>query len=111
MSSKGLSYKDAGVDIASGDEATARIKKLVRKTYTKAVLNGIGGFGGLYDGKFAGMKNPVPIRRSITCMNPAAVKTGSAKACRIAVMNIPQIVSGSRNIVIPGARIWMIVVM
>lgn len=59
MSSKGLSYKDAGVDIASGDEATSRIKKLVRKTYTKAVLNGIGGFGGLYDGKFKGMKNPV----------------------------------------------------
>lgn len=59
MKSTGLAYKEAGVDIASGDEATARIKKLVRKTYTPAVLNGIGGFGGLFDGRFKGMKSPV----------------------------------------------------
>lgn len=59
MSSTGLSYKEAGVDIASGDEATKRIKQLVRKTYTPAVLNGIGGFGGLFDGRFKGMKSPV----------------------------------------------------
>lgn len=59
MSSTGLTYKDAGVDIASGDDAMGRIKKLVRKTYTPAVLNGIGGFGGLFDGRFKGMKNPV----------------------------------------------------
>jgi phosphoribosylformylglycinamidine cyclo-ligase len=59
VSSTGLSYKEAGVDIASGDEATARIKKLVRKTYTPAVLNGIGGFGGLFDGRFKDMKSPV----------------------------------------------------
>ena len=44
------------------------------------------------------------------CMKPAAVSTGKAKACRMAVMNMAQIVSGKRNIVIPGARIWMIVV-
>ena len=37
--------------------------------------------------------------------------TGSANACRIAVMNIAQIVIGRRNIVMPGARIWMMVVM
>ncbi len=59
MSSSGSSYKEAGVDIASGDDATARIKKLVRKTYTPAVLNGIGGFGGLFDGRFKGLKSPV----------------------------------------------------
>ena len=43
-------------------------------------------------------------------MKPAAVSTGNANACRTAVMNIAQIVIGSRNIVMPGARIWMIVV-
>ena len=35
----------------------------------------------------------------------------AANAWRIAVMNMPQMVSGKRNIVMPGARIWMIVVM
>ena len=44
-------------------------------------------------------------------MKPAAVSTGRAKACRMAVMNMAQIVIGMRNIVMPGARIWMIVVM
>ena len=53
----------------------------------------------------------MPNSRSISCMKPAAVSTGRANACRIAVMNIAQIVSGRRNIVMPGARIWMIVVM
>jgi hypothetical protein len=43
-------------------------------------------------------------------MKPAAVSTGKAKACRIAVMNMAQIVIGRRNIVMPGARIWIIVV-
>ena len=41
----------------------------------------------------------------------AEVKTGSAKACKIAVMNIAQTVIGIRNIVMPGARNMMIVVM
>ena len=43
-------------------------------------------------------------------MEPAAVRTGKANACKIAVMNIDQIVSGIRNNVIPGARMLMIVV-
>ncbi len=57
--SNGLSYREAGVDIESGDEATRRIKQLVKKTYGPRVLNGIGGFGGLFAAKFAGYKNPV----------------------------------------------------
>ena len=56
------------------------------------------------------MKKPVPNSRSASCMKPAAVSTGSANACRMAVMNMAQIVIGRRNIVMPGARIWMIVV-
>ena len=44
-------------------------------------------------------------------MKPAAVRTGRANACRMAVMNMAQMVIGMRNIVMPGARILMIVVM
>ena len=59
----------------------------------------------------SGEKNPVPSMRSVICMKPAAVSTGRANACRMAVMNMAQIVIGRRNIVMPGARIRMIVVM
>ncbi len=34
-----------------------------------------------------------------------------ASRARIAVMNMAQMVMGRRNIVMPGARIWMMVVM
>ncbi len=59
MTGNGLSYRDSGVDIAAGDQATEKIKQLVKKTYNPAVLNGIGGFGGLFDGRFKGIKHPV----------------------------------------------------
>jgi phosphoribosylformylglycinamidine cyclo-ligase len=59
--SKPLTYKDSGVDIAKGNAAAARIKKLVKQTYNKDVLNEVGLFGGFYSGKFPGLKQPVLI--------------------------------------------------
>jgi len=41
-------YKQAGVDIAAGNEAVERMKKHVRKTMRPEVLTGLGGFGGLF---------------------------------------------------------------
>jgi phosphoribosylformylglycinamidine cyclo-ligase len=46
-SSKGLSYRDAGVDIDAGDELVDDIKKIVRSTRRPEVLAGVGGFGAL----------------------------------------------------------------
>jgi phosphoribosylformylglycinamidine cyclo-ligase len=54
-----LSYKDSGVDIDAATSATSRIRDLARGTFTPGVLSEIGGFGGLFDGSFAGMKAPV----------------------------------------------------
>jgi len=59
VKSKPLTYKNSGVDIAKGDAAASRIKKLVRQTYNKNVLNEVGLFGGFYSGKFPGIKDPV----------------------------------------------------
>ncbi|OGI93604.1 phosphoribosylformylglycinamidine cyclo-ligase [Candidatus Nomurabacteria bacterium RIFCSPLOWO2_01_FULL_41_52] len=42
-------YAHAGVNIDKGNEVVRRIKKSVKSTHTKAVLTGIGHFGGLYD--------------------------------------------------------------
>ncbi|MCC2686770.1 MAG: purM [Paenibacillaceae bacterium] len=41
-------YKQAGVDIAAGNEAVERMKKHVRTTYRPEVLAGLGGFGSLF---------------------------------------------------------------
>lgn len=48
MSSKPLTYKDAGVDIDAGNALVDRIKPLVRQTMRPEVLAGLGGFGGLF---------------------------------------------------------------
>ncbi len=42
-------YKKSGVNIDAGNESVKRIKKGVASTHTKAVLTGIGSFGGLFD--------------------------------------------------------------
>lgn len=41
-------YKQAGVDIAAGNEAVERMKKHVKRTFRPEVLTGLGGFGGLF---------------------------------------------------------------
>ena len=48
-SPKGLSYRDAGVDIDAGDDLVDRIKPLAKKTMREGVLAGIGGFGALFE--------------------------------------------------------------
>ena len=41
-------YKEAGVDIAAGNEAVLRIKKHVKSTFNANVLTDLGGFGGCF---------------------------------------------------------------
>jgi phosphoribosylformylglycinamidine cyclo-ligase len=52
-------YKDAGVDIEAGYEAVDRMKKHVQRTLRPEVLNGLGGFGGMFDLSALGLKEPV----------------------------------------------------
>lgn len=59
MSDTQITYASAGVNIDAGEELVHRIKPLVRKTFNDKVLTDIGGFGGLYDGRFPDMKSPV----------------------------------------------------
>jgi phosphoribosylformylglycinamidine cyclo-ligase len=44
-----LTYRDAGVDIDSADRLVDHIKALANKTARPEVLNGIGGFGALFE--------------------------------------------------------------
>jgi phosphoribosylformylglycinamidine cyclo-ligase len=52
-------YAGAGVDIAAGEAAVARIKGHVRSTYRPEVLGDIGGFGGLFALDRDRYRNPV----------------------------------------------------
>lgn len=57
--SKGIRYKDAGVDIQAGEEAVRRIKKAVRSTFTSNVLTDLGKFGGFYQLNVSRYNEPV----------------------------------------------------
>ena len=54
-----LTYADAGVDVDAGNAMVERIKPLVRATRRPGADAEIGGFGGLFDLKAAGFRDPV----------------------------------------------------
>jgi phosphoribosylformylglycinamidine cyclo-ligase len=56
---KPISYSDAGVDIDAATRATDRIKELARRTFNERTLSEIGSFGGMFDGAFPNMSQPV----------------------------------------------------
>ncbi|SFK63191.1 phosphoribosylformylglycinamidine cyclo-ligase [Pseudovibrio ascidiaceicola] len=55
----GLTYSQAGVDIDAGNALVKRISPLVKATRRPGADSDIGGFGGLFDLKGAGFKDPV----------------------------------------------------
>ncbi len=55
---KGLTYREAGVDIDAGDRLVDRIGPLAKATGIPGVLAGVGGFAGLFEVP-PGMKRPV----------------------------------------------------
>ncbi|TXM75033.1 phosphoribosylformylglycinamidine cyclo-ligase [Methylobacterium sp. WL12] len=55
----GLTYAHAGVDIDAGNAMVETIKPLVRATRRPGADAEIGGFGGLFDLKAAGFKDPI----------------------------------------------------
>jgi phosphoribosylformylglycinamidine cyclo-ligase len=59
MSKKGLTYAQSGVDIDAGNRMVDLIKPLVKATARPGADAEIGGFGGLFDLKRAGFKDPV----------------------------------------------------
>jgi phosphoribosylformylglycinamidine cyclo-ligase len=54
-----MKYADAGVNIAVADDAKQRIRHLASRTFTPAVLGGIGGFGALFALDLKKWKEPV----------------------------------------------------
>ena len=52
-------YARAGVDVDLGNRLKRRIQSLVQQTHGPKVLGKIGGFGGLFQASFPGMRDPV----------------------------------------------------
>ena len=52
-------YKSAGVDIDAQDRALAKVKKLVKSSFTKGVVSELGSFGGLFQPDLSGLEEPV----------------------------------------------------
>lgn len=59
MRSESESYKAAGVDITAGYRAVELMRGHVARTLTKGALEGLGGFGGLFELDVTGMRRPV----------------------------------------------------
>ena len=59
ISGSGLSYADAGVDIAAGEALVRRIAPSASKTDRQGVMAPLGGFGGLFDLRAAGFADPI----------------------------------------------------
>jgi phosphoribosylformylglycinamidine cyclo-ligase len=55
----GLTYKDAGVDIDAGEALVRRIAPAAKATRRPGADADLGGFGGLFDLKAAGFKDPI----------------------------------------------------
>jgi len=61
QSKTGMTYADAGVDIAAGNDLVQQIKPLVARTRRAGVLGGIGGFGGLFELPVDRYRQPVMV--------------------------------------------------
>jgi phosphoribosylformylglycinamidine cyclo-ligase len=56
---KPATYADAGVNIDAANRATEKIKELARQTFNARTLSDIGSFGGMFDGAFPNLREPV----------------------------------------------------
>jgi phosphoribosylformylglycinamidine cyclo-ligase len=56
---KPATYADAGVDIDAANRATEKIREFARGTFNARTLSDIGSFGGMFDGAFPQMRQPV----------------------------------------------------
>ena len=54
-----LTYKDSGVDITKGNKLIEKIKPIAKLTLRPGVLNGLGGFGAMFEIPLDKYKNPV----------------------------------------------------
>ena len=97
----GLTYADAGVDIDAGNALVERIKPLVRATRRAGADAEIGGFGGLFDLKAAGFKDPILVAANdgVGSKVRIAIETG-----RHATIGVDLVAMCVNDLVVQGAE-------
>ena len=97
----GLTYAQAGVDIDAGNAMVERIKPLVRATRRPGADAEIGGFGGLFDLKAAGFKDPILVAANdgVGSKVKIAIDTG-----RHATIGIDLVAMCVNDLVVQGAE-------
>ncbi|HZT28118.1 MAG TPA: phosphoribosylformylglycinamidine cyclo-ligase [Pseudolabrys sp.] len=98
---RGLTYAQAGVDIDAGNRMVDLIKPLVRSTARRGADAEIGGFGGLFDLKSAGFKDPVLVAATdgVGTKVKIAIETG-----RHATIGIDLVAMSVNDLVVQGAE-------
>ena len=91
-----LTYRDAGVDIDAGNALVKAIGPLAAKTARAGLLGGIGGFGGLFDLKSCGFKDPLLVAATdgVGTKLKLAIETGAHDGIGIdlVAMNVNDVV-------------------
>ena len=98
---RGLTYARAGVDIDAGNRMVDLIKPLVRATARPGADAEIGGFGGLFDLKRCGFKDPVLVAATdgVGTKLKIAVETG-----RYETIGIDLVAMSVNDLVVQGAE-------
>ncbi|MGA8002656.1 MAG: AIR synthase related protein, partial [Pseudolabrys sp.] len=97
---RGLTYAQAGVDIDAGNRMVELIKPLVRATARPGADAEIGGFGGVFDLKRVGYRDPVLVAATDGVGNKlkVAVETG-----RHDTIGIDLVAMSVNDLVVQGA--------
>ena len=97
----GLTYAQAGVDIDAGNRMVELIKPLVRATARPGADAEIGGFGGLFDLKRAGFKDPILVAGTdgVGTKVKIAIETG-----KHATIGIDLVAMSVNDLVVQGAE-------
>lgn len=98
---RGLTYAQAGVDIDAGNRMVEMIKPLVRATARPGADAEIGGFGGLFDLKPLGFKDPVLVAANdgVGTKVKIAIETG-----RHDTIGIDLVAMSVNDLVVQGAE-------
>jgi phosphoribosylformylglycinamidine cyclo-ligase len=98
---RGLTYAQSGVDIDAGNRMVDLIKPLVRATARRGADAEIGGFGGLFDLKSAGFRDPVLVAATdgVGTKVKIAIETG-----RHATIGIDLVAMSVNDLVVQGAE-------
>ncbi|MGL4395688.1 MAG: phosphoribosylformylglycinamidine cyclo-ligase [Hyphomicrobium sp.] len=96
-----MTYRDSGVDIDAGNALVAAIKPLVKATRRAGADADLGGFGGLFDLKAAGYRDPILVAANdgVGTKLKIAIETG-----RHATIGIDLVAMCVNDLVVQGAE-------